>query len=57
MKRTIKITFDNEELEQEFLGWLSDGGGEQEFFESCEVHDIEVASISYEDDEVHVKAR
>ena len=31
MKPTLTITFDNEKLRDEFIGWLSDGGGEDSF--------------------------
>lgn len=31
MKPEIKIVFDTQELKDEFIGWMSDGGGEQSF--------------------------
>lgn len=47
MKKTVTMTFETEELCQEFFAWLCDGGGEQQFFDSCEDHSIEVSSIDY----------
>jgi len=36
---SFKVTFDFPTFESraEFLGWMSDGGGEQGFYETCEI--------------------
>ena len=38
VKKKVIIEFPNDESAQRFLGWLSDGGGEYNFFESEEYH-------------------
>lgn len=38
---SVTITFPSEEQRDSFLAWLSDGGGEQQFFDSSKWHDAE----------------
>jgi len=41
MKTLLTIIFPAEESRNSFLSWLSDGGGEQQFFEASKTHDKE----------------
>lgn len=38
---SVTINFPTEDHRDHFLSWLSDGGGEQQYFESSEWHDEE----------------
>ncbi len=38
--KKITIEFPDDEVCEEFIGWFLDGGGDQQFSESCNVHDL-----------------
>ena len=49
-KPSLKIEFPSKSIRDRFLSWMSDGGGEYNFFEYCDDHleDTEsVGSIDY----------
>jgi len=60
---SFKVTYEFPTFESraEFLGWMSDGGGEQGFYETCEIRDVpRITFDGYDtddvDDEVIIKA-
>lgn len=38
--KKLTIEFPDEASREEFLGWFMDGGGDSDFMQSCEMHDI-----------------
>jgi len=60
---SFKVTFEFPTFETRaaFIGWMSDGGGEQGFYETCEIQDepcilFDGYDVEDPDEEVFVKA-
>lgn len=49
-KFNVVFEFPNKQLRAEFLGWMSDGGGEQGFFDALDVRYQPSVDLDYKDD-------
>lgn len=53
MAESVTFVFEDKNLKEEFMGWLSDGGGEDNYYDAMDMRDVE-SYVEYNGDVITI---